>query len=154
MNGMDPQVEDRARQLMMAELDGEIEPAERAELERILQQSPSLRAEWQSLKQVKEVTQSMALRPAPDEVWKDYWASVYSRIERGVGWILASIGAIVVGSYAAWMGFQQLLADTTLPWFVKAGILLLAFGVVVLLVSVLREKLFVRRRQRYKDVEI
>ena len=30
----------------------------------------------------------------PKEVWKFYWVSVYNRLERRIGWILLSIGAI------------------------------------------------------------
>ena len=95
----------------------------------------------------------MALKPAPDEVWDSYWASVYSRFERGVGWIFASIGAIILLAYGAWKGVEDLLADTALPWFIKAALLALLFGLIVLLVSVGREKLFIGSRERYKDVE-
>lgn len=145
--------DERARRLIMASVDGELASGERAELERLLDERPNLRAEWARLQRVKEVTDAMALRPAPEEVWSDYWASVYSRLERGIGWILFSLGAIVLLSYGAWTGVRQLIADTTVPWFVKASLLALTVGVVVLLVSVVREKVFVGRRQRYKDVE-
>jgi ferric-dicitrate binding protein FerR (iron transport regulator) len=145
--------DERARRLIMASVDGELASGERAELERLLDERPNLRAEWARLQRVKEVTDAMALRPAPEEVWSDYWASVYSRLERGIGWILFSLGAIVLLSYGAWTGVRQLLADTTVPWFVKVSLLALTVGVVVLLVSVVREKVFVGRRQRYKDVE-
>jgi hypothetical protein len=40
-----------------------------------------------------------------------------------------------------------------MPWFLKVSLLALTVGTVVLLVSVVREKVFVGRRQRYKDVE-
>ncbi|UCC81987.1 MAG: hypothetical protein JSW46_13395 [Gemmatimonadota bacterium] len=145
--------EERARRLIMASLDGELSGGERGELERLLDAHPTLRAEWARFQRVKEVTETMALRPAPEEVWSDYWASVYSRLERGIGWILFSLGAIVLLSYGAWAGVKELIADATIPWFVKVSLLALTVGAVVLLVSVVREKVFVARRQRYKDVE-
>ena len=95
----------------------------------------------------------MKLQQPPDEVWKDYWGSVYVRLERGVGWILLSVGAIVLISYGAWMGAQEIIADTEMPLYLKLAILATTVGIVVLLVSVIREKLFVGRRERYKDVE-
>ncbi|UCC73578.1 MAG: hypothetical protein JSV86_03170 [Gemmatimonadota bacterium] len=144
---------ERARRLMMAGLDGELLAGERAELERLLDDHPALRAELERLQRVKEVTGSMALKRAPEEVWGDYWASVYSRLERGIGWILLSLGAIVLISYGAWHGVKQLIADVTMPMYIKAAILALLVGIVVLLVSVAREKVFVGQRQRYKDVE-
>jgi hypothetical protein len=137
----------------MASIDGELAGGERGELERLLDEHPALRAEWARFQRVKEVTETMALRPAPEEVWSDYWASVYSRFERGIGWILFSLGAIVLLSYGAWAAVKELIADATMPWFVKASLLALTVGTAVLLVSVVREKVFVGRRQRYKDVE-
>jgi ferric-dicitrate binding protein FerR (iron transport regulator) len=145
---------ERIRQLLMKALDGELPAGEREELERLIKADSALEKEWNRLVRVKEVTEAMALRPAPDQVWLDYWASVYSRLERGIGWILVSLGAIVLISYGSWMGVKELIEDATLPWFIKASILALTIGAVVLLVSVAREKIFVGRRQRYKDVEI
>jgi ferric-dicitrate binding protein FerR (iron transport regulator) len=144
---------DRTRRLMMGALDGELSAGETTELERFLAADPALRREWNRLLRLKEVTKSMALRKPPDEVWSEYWASVYSRLERGIGWILVSVGAIVLISYGAWTGVQQLFEDTSIPWLVKGAILVSLVGLVVLFVSVLREKLFVRRRDPYKDIE-
>ncbi len=39
----------------------------------------------------------MELRtPPPKDVWRVYWASVYNRLERRIGWILLSIGAMII----------------------------------------------------------
>jgi hypothetical protein len=51
------------------------------------------------------------------------------------------------------MGAQEIIADTEMPLYLKAAILATTVGVVVLLVSVVREKLFIGRTERYKDVE-
>ncbi|MGD8698494.1 MAG: hypothetical protein PVJ43_04335 [Gemmatimonadales bacterium] len=145
--------DERVRRLLMSGLDGELNAVERKELERLLDADPRLRDEWNRLSKVKEVTQSMALRKPPDEVWEDYWASVYSRLERGVGWILVSVGGIVLVSYGAWQGVQALIADVDMPWFLKGAILATTIGLVVLFVSVLREKLFIRASDPYKDIQ-
>lgn len=144
--------DERVRQLLVSGLDGELNAEEHEELERLLSADSKLRDEWNRLAKVKEVTQSMALRKPPDEVWEDYWASVYSRLERGVGWILVSIGVIVLLSYGAWEGVQALIADAEMPWFLKGAIFATTVGLAVLFVSVLREKLFVRVKDPYKDV--
>lgn len=145
--------DDRARRLLMAGLDGELAAAEAKELESLLAADPTLRDEWNRLVRLKEVTDTMKLREPPDQVWQDYWASIYARLERGIGWILFSVGAIVLISYGAWKGAQQLFADTTMPLFLKAAIAATIVGVVVLVVSVVREKLFMRSAERYKDVQ-
>lgn len=145
--------DERARRLMMSALDEEFTAEERRELEGLLRADPTLHAEWNRLLRLKEVTGSMALRKPPDEVWEHYWASVYSRLERGLGWILVSLGAIVLISYGVWKGVQELIADASMPWGIKAAILATTVGLVVLFVSVVREKLFVRHRDPYKEIE-
>ena len=95
----------------------------------------------------------MKPRNPPEQVWDGYWNSVYSRMERGIGWILVSLGAIVVGGWAVWEGTRELIADPTLPGFVKAGILALGFGLVIVAVGVVRHRLFVYRSDPYKDIQ-
>jgi hypothetical protein len=138
---------------MMAALDGEVSDVERGELDALLEGDPELREEWHRMSQVKEVTSTMAFRKPPEEVWGRYWTSVYNRMERGVGWILASIGAVVIMAYGLWKWFETLYAEAGLPWFVKAAIMLLSVGFLIVFVSVVREKLFTRRYDAYKEIE-
>lgn len=144
---------DRTLQLMMAALDGEIDDAGRAKLESMLVSDPDLRSEWDRLRGLKEVTAMMTLKKPPEEVWDRYWVSVYNRLERGVGWVLASIGAVVLVAYGLWNIARTLIEDTTTPWFLKGAVLLLIVGSAVILVSVVREKFFTHRRDAYKEVE-
>ncbi len=144
---------ERAHQLMMGALDGELGEADRAELQRLLDGYPSLQAEWKKLEKLKEVTSTMALRSPPKEIWDTYWTSVYHRFERGVGWVLLSLGAMVSLSYGLWKAAQEILADTTIPGFIKGAILLAIVGAVVLFVSVAREKWFAYRSDPYKDIQ-
>ncbi|MDP2469652.1 MAG: hypothetical protein Q8W45_07015 [Candidatus Palauibacterales bacterium] len=143
----------RSRELLLQALDGELAPGEQVELERLLLDNPELREEWDRFSRLKEVTGNMKLRNPPQEMWDGYWNSVYGRFERGIAWILVSIGAIVLGSWGAWSGVQDLMADADLPTFVKWSILALIVGLVMLLVSVLRYRIFVSRTDPYKEIE-
>jgi anti-sigma factor RsiW len=144
---------DEIRRRMMAALDGELDPAGREQLDRTLAGDPSLREEWERLRRVREVMETMTLRRPSREVWDTYWTSVYNRIERSIGWVLTSIGAAIVLGWGAWQAIESLLADTTVPVFVKIGLLALAVGAAVLLVSVVREKWFTRGKDPYREVE-
>ena len=144
--------DERARRLMMGALDGELSSSDETELKRLLEYDPALEAEWRQLKRLKEVTNTMSLRQPSQEVWEGYWMGVYRRFERGVAWILVSLGAVVLLSWGAWEGLQELWEDQELPMLVKAGSLALIAGFVVLLVSVVREKFVVRQHDPYKDV--
>lgn len=143
---------DRDRELMMRALDGEISPEQRAELEDRLSADDSLRAEWKRLSRVKERTAELELEQPPDKLWEEYMNSVYRRVERGIAWILLSLGAVVLLSYWAWQGIGELMGDLTLPWYVKAGALAALVGIVVLAVSVIREKYFVYKDDPFRNV--
>ena len=144
---------ERVRELLMLALDDELEATDRAELERLLSDDPELREEWNRLSRLKEVTANMKLRNPPEEMWSGYWNSVYSRFERGLAWILVSVGAIVFGSWGAWEVARDLMADNDLPTVVKWSILALIVGLVMLLVSVLRHRIFVSQSDPYKEIE-
>ena len=144
---------ERARQLMMAALDDELARGEREELDRLLAEDASLRSEWDRLHEVKEVTNVMSLRRPPEETWEQYFESVYNRAERGFAWILLSMGAIVLTGWALWVGLEELWGTTEMPMYVKIAIYATLLGLAVLLLSVIREKLFVRRTDPYKEIQ-
>ena len=143
---------DRTKELLMRALDNELSPEERSELDLLLADDPNLRAERERLGRLKEVTGEMKLRNPPEQMWDDYWNSAYSRMERGIGWILVSFGVIVVGGWGTWQFVTELIADTEMPPLIKAGILAGSLGLVILTVSVLRQRLFVRKTDPYKDI--
>jgi hypothetical protein len=141
------------RELMMAVLDDESSPEDRRKLDRALADDAVLRFEWEELRKVKEVTNMMSIRKPPDHVWQDYWTSVYARLERGIAWVFISLGVIVTLSWGVWEAVQEISADADVPTLVKIAIAALFVGILILAVSVVREKLFVRRSDPYKDIE-
>ncbi len=58
--------------------------------------------------------------------------------------------ALFFGGYKMVEGIIQ---DPSTPLLLKVGILIFLGGIVVLLVSLIREQFFVRKRERYKEVE-
>jgi len=149
--GPDP---DRFHQLMTGALDNELSAAEQEELERLLAASPERQREWSEYKKLKELTMQIKFEEPPDEVWDRYWVGVYNRLERRVAWILVSLGAMVVLFYGGYQAVESILADHRQPWIVKAALLTLMAGGVILFVSVLREKLFTRKTDKYsKEIQ-
>lgn len=125
---------------------------ENAEFENLLASSKECQEEWQSMKQLKEVTREMKFKNPPDEIWDKYWLGIYARLERGLAWILVSIGATVLLVYGGFKVVEELIADPTLAWFIKIAILAIITGLAILFVSVLRERLFVRKTDKYKEI--
>ncbi len=144
---------DRFRQLMTGALDGELSAAEQMEFEQLLATSPERQNEWNEHRKLKEITMQLKFTNPPEEIWDRYWVNVYNRIERRAAWILVSLGAMVVLFFAGFKAVESILADTHTPWFLKIAIFALLAGGVILFVSVLREKLFTRKTDKYKEVQ-
>ncbi|MCP2605229.1 SDR family oxidoreductase [Candidatus Aminicenantes bacterium AH-873-B07] len=107
----------------------------------------------EELGKIEEVLKKMEFRKPSNEIWKIYWSSLYNRLERKIGWILFSIGAITLLFWGAYKLIEELLKDPNMPLILKIGILIFIAGAIILLVSILREQLFMRKRERYKEVE-
>lgn len=150
-NGMSAS-DERWTTLLMSALDGELSEEERRQFQELIERDPELRSEWDRLRRVKEVTDTMRMREPPGEVWDTYWSGVYRRMERSIAWILVSVGAIVLISWGLVRWVQDVLADSSVPGLIKWASVALVLGLVILFVSVVREKLHVRRSDPYKDV--
>ncbi len=144
---------DKEAVLLSAYVDGELDSEQVARVESHLARSQESRREVQRLRRLKEVTGAMKLVEAPDEEWEDFWQNVYNRTERSLGWFALTLGAVMVGGFGLYRLVQSLLATNDLPWFVKGGIFALCGGLLLLLVSVIRERYYVRKRTRYDDVK-
>ena len=143
---------DKYKELLAGYIDGELSEQQRADFERELAQNPQLRAELDEFSKLKEVTNSMKYADLPDEVWETYWSSMYRKLERGIGWILFSLGAILLLSFGLYEIFSQLYADPNAPLWLKIGLSGAGLGLIFLLVSYGRERLFAHKRDRYSEV--
>jgi hypothetical protein len=142
----------RFHTLLNKALDNMLTNEERIEFNSLLASSNEYQEEWNSIKKIKEITKTMKLKNPPEEMWDKYWLGIYSRLERGIAWILISIGAIVVLIYGGFKAVESVIQDPTLAWFLKAAFLLLITGVAILFVSVIRERLFLRKTDKYKEI--
>lgn len=149
----DNQHEVDARHLMMAVLDAEASEEQIQQFERLLAQDKGLRAEYEQMKSLKELTVSSKPLEPSHEIWDNYWHGVYRRLERGIGWILFSLGAITLMLFAAWEAGKEWIMDASIPLWVRLAGVSLAAGTAILLVSVVREKVFLHNNERYKDIQ-
>ena len=142
--------------LLMAFIDGELDDATRQTVEAHVQSCAARRDELQRWQQLKGVTDMARLAKPPDAVWERYWTGVYNRLERNIGWILASLGAIICLSWAAWEFSQKFVDEFLLnpaePLILRVGVVALILGGIILFVSILRERLTLRRSERYKEI--
>ena len=141
------------KELISSYIDGEVNEEQKRMVESHLKECPECQKEFEEMRKLEEVMGQMELKKPPRETWQVYWSFVYNRLERRIGWILFSIGAIILLFFGGYKAVEGIIQDQTTPLLLKVGILVAMAGLVVLLVSLLRERLFVRKRERYKEVE-
>ena len=137
--------------LLSAYLDGELDQDDRALVEHWLHGDARVREELEQLQELEAFTGHLQLREAPRESWERFHERVYHRGERRFGWLLLLLGLAVVAGYVL-LRLGALLVTAALPLLVRLGILAVGVGLLTLVVSVVRERVFTRKRDRYDDV--
>ena len=140
------------KDLMMAYLDNELEDKQRQVFAAHLKDCPQCSGELEEFKKLKKMTDEVTLVEPEDRLWEQYWASVYNRIERGLGWILFSVAAILLMICGGFKAIEEIVENPELGLVLKVALLALITGLAVLLVSVGRERLYFWQKDRYKDV--
>ncbi len=143
----------KIKELISSYHDGELDSDQRKMVEKHLDDCEECRREFEEMGKFEEVMRKMQFRKPHREMWEVYWSMVYNRLERKLGWILLSIGGMILLFFGGYKAVEGIIQDPSTPLILKIGILTVLGGVVVLLVSLLREQIFVHKRERYKEVE-
>ena len=142
------------KQRISGYVDEELDASGREQLERHLATCESCRREYEELVQFKENLAMIQFREPSDAELDRYWGNVYNRLERGVGWICLSIGAILLLCWGAFTMIEELIQDPGVSMVVKIGVVALIVGLVFLFVSIARERLTIRKKDKYsREVE-
>jgi len=143
----------KIKELISSYHDGELDNREKRVVEEHLKQCAECRREHEEMGRFEEVMGKMQLKKPRKEMWEVYWSTIYNRLERRIGWILLSIGGMILLFFGGYKAIEGIIQDPSTPILLKVGILTVLGGMVVLLVSLLREQIFVHKRERYKEVE-
>jgi len=134
-------------------LDGELDPKTRQMVEEHIKQCPQCAAELEEMRKIREVLGKMETEKLPDIYWRTYWSNIYNRIERAIGWILLSIGIILLSIWGIFQVFRQFFADPSVPIMLRIAVGALSLGVIILLISLIRERIFALKHERYTKIE-
>jgi predicted anti-sigma-YlaC factor YlaD len=148
-----PMDHQKIKELISSYHDGELNEKERQIVEEHMKECKECLREFEEMGKFEEVMGKMQLKKPQKETWQVYWNQVYNRLERRFGWILLSIGGMILLFFGGYKVLEGIIQDSSTPLVLKIGILAVLGGVVVLLVSLLREQIFVHKRERYKEVE-
>ncbi len=140
------------KDLMMGYVDNELKAEEKRRFEEHIAACSECAAELQEFKKLKQITEGVTLVEPEDRLWQQYWQGVYNRMERGIGWILLGVSGIALVLYGGFKMIEELIKDPSVGIILKVALIILLASLAVLFVSVLRERLFFWRHDRYRDV--
>lgn len=145
---------EQVKMLLMAEKDGEITASQQRELHQKLDNCPncSCLEYWQNFTATEQEMHELKFIEPQEQAWRLYWDNVYNQIERGVGWILASCGAVILILYAVYEIFKELWWSANTPIVIKIGIATLVAGMTIVFVSVVRESLVLRKHDPFERI--
>lgn len=139
--------------LMMRHLDGEISKSDAARLEAHLKTCPSCRKAFSEYRKLAAATANVPPPEVSQEEWDTYRANVFNRMERGTAWTVLGLGLAAVAAYLLYLLSTWLIGTDAMPVWARVAIAVLVLGVVGLFLSVAREKMVLRRTDKYKGVQ-
>lgn len=135
--------------LLMGLIDGELTPEEANEINAHLIKCAECREEYEQLRETAARIETVSFREPRDKVLKSLWRSPYSRLTRNSGLILVFAGWLALIVY----GLFEMFRSGDEPFFPKVAVAAVIFGFIVLLASVIRERIHTYKVDPYKEVE-
>ena len=143
---------DEYKDLLMGYLDGELSDECSERVRRHLEHCAGCSEEFEEFRKLKQITDDINLLEPEDKIWDQYWSNLYNRLERGIGWIIFSISAVILLIYGGFKLIECVIKDPAVEITLKLGLIGIIAGVALLLVSIIRERLWFYKKDRYKDV--
>jgi uncharacterized membrane protein len=143
----------REEELKNKYFDKGLSEEEKKELKSLISKNKEIEKELKEMDKLKEVIDM--LEPVdPDKEWEKYWSSLYNKLERKIGWIVFSLGAILTITFIFIQFIKGLIRDPQIALYAKIGLLTLIFGLAILFISVLRERITLCKTDKYsKEVK-
>ena len=142
---------EQCEKLIQKSMDMELTPEEKKYLKECLS-NPELKQELEIYNKIVEILNMTKYETPEDKIWNNYWSKIYNRLERQIGWILTSISGIILLFYFLVLIFKNILTSNIAVW-LKMVIILFLLGISILLVSIIRERLYIMKKERYKDIK-
>ncbi len=87
------------------------------------------------------------------EKFDDYWKKFYNKLERIIGWLIFTVGIVIIISYGLFKIFESIIVEKEMSIILKVGLFSVIAGMVFLLFSVIREKITLKKIDKYKEID-
>ena len=132
-------------------IDGELTQQGQQRVQLHLEDCTNCRADFAELKAVRDRIRTARLNDVDHNRWRETMEDTGVSTSRGIGWLLV-IGGIILAIGVAIVEFVT--SASSMPLIAKLIIGGVYGGILLLFVSVLRQRLIERKTDKYKDVEI
>lgn len=134
--------------MLSAYMDGELTQSESQRVRVHLESCDDCRGRYETMRKVQQVASEIEFPAPAEEAMLEIERKVSVRAPRAAGWWLLLSGAVAWIVYATWL----FVTDPELASWEKLMTGAVVIGFVLLLVSVLRERLLNLRHDRYRSI--
>jgi predicted anti-sigma-YlaC factor YlaD len=135
--------------LLMGLLDGELDPEEAQSVNTHLHRCAGCRQAYEQLRQSGKKIEAVSFTEPQDEVLNSLWKQPYSRLTRNASLLLILAGYLVLILF----GIYEFIQDRSEAILPKMATVAICVGFLVLLCSVIRERLRSYKTDPYKEIE-
>lgn len=135
--------------LLMGLIDKELTPEETSEINDHLIRCAECREEYEQLRETATKIETISFVEPQDEVLRNLWKRPYSRFTRNSGLFLVFAGWLSLIAYGLYEAFRS----TEEPVFSKIATAAVLIGFIILLFSVIRERIHTYKADPYKEVK-
>lgn len=138
-------------ELLSGYIDGELTQQEQQRVRLHCETCASCGEQLEELKALRQQVGQASFGTHDANQWRENMNDVPTRASRGLGWLLLIGGALIAAGFAVFVFFINVDGLSLVERLIIGGIY---GGLLLLFVSVLRQRLIERKTDKYKDVEI
>ena len=138
-------------ELLSGYIDGELTQQEQQRVRLHCETCQSCGAQLEELEALRKQVGQTSFGTQDANQWRENMNDVPTRTTRGIGWLLLIGGALIAAGVFVVEFFRSFDGRSLIERLIIGGIY---GGMLLLFVSVLRQRLIERKKDKYKDVEI
>ena len=138
--------------LLMGYLDGELSPDEEKRIEEHITECKECTEDLERYKKLNDIVKPMDFVTLEDKLMENYWSKGYRKIERNLALFFLFAGLSTLTGFGIMQIVIKVWNFAGIPLLIKISIFAALAGAGALLLSILREKLFLSKKQRYSDI--
>ena len=144
-------IDQHVGEMLSGFIDNELTQQDRQRVRLHVENCADCSAELEQLRTLRERMGSARLSDLDQNKWRETMEDIAVKASRGIGWLLVIGGALVAAGIAV---FEVITSPSSMSLVAKLIIGGFYGGMLLIFLSVLRQRLIERKTDKYKDVEI